>query len=122
MNANFTLTKIFTTVCDYYQITAEDISSSSRKTDTVKARQMYCYVAREFSQGTLKEIGKLVKFKHDEVIYSIKKIESDKSIYKDTKHEFEEIISMLFNELNEVVILKKIDLLQLTENYSRTFI
>lgn len=122
MNAKFTLTTILNTVCDYYQLEKSEVCSKSRKEELVKARKMFCYFSREFSDSSLQKIGDIVGLSHCDVLYLVGEIKSKKTPFNKTKKELEEIISLLFKEKQDVTIPSKIDLLKITENYSKLFI
>ena len=87
MNAKFPLTTILNTVCDYYQLEKSDVCSKSRKDELVKARKMFCYFSREFSESSLQKIGDIVGLTHCDVLYLVGEIKSKKKPFNKTKKE-----------------------------------
>lgn len=103
MNDKFTLTTILNTVCDHYQLEKSDVCSKSRKEELVKARKMFCYFSREFSDLTFEKIGEFVNLGHDTAMFHNTDIKLKKDTYKDLTYDIKEITSILFREPRVVV-------------------
>lgn len=59
VNKFLTIEEIKTTVCEYFQITVQDIESESRLTDIVLARHISMYLCRKYLRNpSFKRIGK----------------------------------------------------------------
>lgn len=119
MNAKFTLTTILNTVCDYYQLSVSEIKSKNRKTHLNKARKMFYYISNEFSKSTLQQKADMIGIRHETVLHHINDIKILKDLYPDIKKDIEAITVKLFTE--KTIIVVDIDLLKLTENYSKLF-
>ncbi|MBE5844298.1 MAG: chromosomal replication initiator protein DnaA [Butyrivibrio sp.] len=70
-----TIPLIISTVCEQYGIKQEDISSKKRNKEIVLPRQIIMYLAREYTDAPLEEIGRaLGKKDHTTVISGVNKI------------------------------------------------
>lgn len=120
MKANYPLEAILKAVCDYYQVDKSQIISVNRHNFLVRPRQMYFYMASEFSVTTSIKKADFIDRDHATALYSMNKIRIEKEIYPDIRKEIEGITAMLFN--TSKLIVENINLLELTENYTRSFI
>ena len=111
---------ILETISDNYNISESLIKSKSRKDEIVKARHAYFYIAYKISRKGLAEIGRLVNRDHTTVIHGIRKIEGEIDIYQDTFLEFKELKERCENKIN--IAVENVDLLQMTINYTNSFI
>lgn len=57
VNSELSIEKVEKAVCQYFNITAEDINSSSRKRQIVQARQIAMYLSRSLTSSSLSTIG-----------------------------------------------------------------
>jgi len=64
------LENILSAVSHVLNIPVLDIRSKSRKREFTDARKYYCILAKTYTGMTLNNIGRLVNYKHDVVIYS----------------------------------------------------
>ena len=79
-NRQITIPLIVSTVCDYYGIREEELSSRRRTTDVVVPRQVAMYLCRILTDSPLEEIGKqLGKKDHTTVINGVDKIKNNLS-------------------------------------------
>lgn len=120
MKTDFKLQMIIMAVCDYYQITKEQLISKNRKPFLVRARQMYFHFCNEFSNFNLTEMAEFIERDHSTATYSIKKINIEKEIYEDIKNEIKGVTEKLF-KTSELVI-DDINLLELSEHHTKSFI
>ncbi len=74
--------EIIDSVCSAFNLSLERLRSRSRKKELVVARNTAFYLARKFTDLTLKEIGKRFNRRHSTVIKGITSIE--KEMYRDT--------------------------------------
>lgn len=119
MKPNFKLQTIAESVCNYFDIELKEIQKKGRKSNNSRVRQIFFYMANEFSQKTLCEIGDFCDRDHSTVIYSVNKIRTEKEIYSSLRMDLESIIEKLFGS---GLIPNDVDLLKLSENYSKSFI
>ncbi len=79
-------------VSDYFHVTADDITSKSRKREVVQARQLVMYFAKKFTQNSLSSIGlHCGKKNHATVLYAIKTVENLKEYDKKFSNDMREI-------------------------------
>ncbi len=69
-----TLKAIKELVCNYFQISQEEISSKSRKKAIAWPRQIAMYLARKYTAATLEAIGQEFNRDHATVVHAIKKM------------------------------------------------
>lgn len=119
MKPNFKLQKIAESVCNHYGIEVKEIQKKGRKASISNVRQVFFYMANEFSQRTLVEIGDFCDRDHPTVIYSINKVRTEKEIYSSLRLDIESIMEKIFGS---GLIPMDVDLLKLSENYSKTVI
>lgn len=76
MSKTLNFNDLVSKVADYYQLTAEDIKSESRKKEVSQARQLLMLIAKKEFNRTLERIGTYFGGKnHATVIYAIRNIE-----------------------------------------------
>lgn len=79
-------------VCQFYNIAYNDLLTTSRKQRIVEARQITMYLAKNYTNSTLKAIGNHFSGKdHTTVIHSCQKVESLLDVDADYKEKFLEI-------------------------------
>lgn len=83
------------TICHHYGISEQDIKSKSRKDKIVKARKMFCYIAREFTNDSSTKIAREILCSHCNVLYHAKDIRNKKLIYQDVKKDIEGILEKM---------------------------
>lgn len=118
MKSNFELPYILSCICKYYQVEKSEIEKHCRKKHLIIPRQMYFYFASEFSVYGLDKMAKLINRDHATAVYSINKIKIEKEIYSQIKIDIKEIESML----HASIIPFEVDLLQLSINYTKSFL
>jgi len=72
----FTSIDIFTKICNVANVDKEQVKSRSRKHEIVIVRQIFCYLARELTKDTDKEIGNVIERDHSSVVYSCKMVKN----------------------------------------------
>lgn len=72
---NITIDVIKKLVCKYYNISIDDIVSSSRKQSIVRPRQIAIYLSRKYTDSPLQAIGKSFNRYHATALHSIGAIE-----------------------------------------------
>lgn len=117
MNKTFTLLEISNAVCNYYGITEKTLLKNDRNKHPIIRKQLFFYFSREFTNESYPSIGKYSGYNHANVIHSVNKILIEREIYPDIKKDIKEITEMLFKS----IVVQDIDLLKLTENYSKLF-
>lgn len=118
-NMETSIYKILQVVCDYYGVESKYILGTSRKKVYSRARHLYCYISREFTNESLVEIGKYINRDHATVSHSENKIRIEKELYKDVKKSIEEITSKIFYM---PIVIKEVDLLRISENNLKSLI
>jgi len=98
MEKTFTLQEIHTAVCDYFQFNHNILNSKSQKKESVKARKLFCFLSREFTNNSFPEIGNFIKVTHADVIHHVNDVKIKKEVYPDIKSDIENIITILFKE------------------------
>jgi len=111
---------ILEAVCIYFDFKAGTIISQNRKAEIVKARQFYFYLCRELTKETLPSMSEYIKRDHATAYHSINKVKSLLSVYPEIKKELKSIKSLLI-EINPLIV-SHVDLLQLTINYTKSFV
>ena len=113
-----TLNKIISAVSNYYEIPVAEIKGKSRKADLVKARQVYFYLARVLTPYTLSKIAENTYRDHATALHGIKTIKNELWLYK----ELEDDIQMIEGELITPLVIKDINLLELSKEHSNCLI
>lgn len=120
MKTDFKLQMILIAICDYYQIEKKDLIEKCRKPYLVRARQMYFHFCNEFSNDNLTQMSEFIERDHSTATYSIQKIRVEKEIYEDVRNEIKGITEKLF-KISDLVI-EEINLLELSEHHTKSFI
>ena len=81
--AGCTLEDIQKLICRHYQVSLDELKSSSRKKNIVLPRNLGMYLCRSMTEMSLQEIGRGFGRNHSTVLYSVNKIEN--SLKKDNK-------------------------------------
>ena len=93
-----TIEYIQKTVCNYFNITLEQMLSKSRKGDIVTARHISMYLSRKLTKSSLVAIGeKCGKKDHATVLHACKSIANSCEINKTFRHNVEEIEKKIMN-------------------------
>lgn len=74
---NVKLEKLLFVVCDKLGVNVEDAKGTIRDAEIVRARQIYCYMAKEMGY-TFKKIGAIINRDHATVIYACKVVSNRK--------------------------------------------
>jgi chromosomal replication initiation ATPase DnaA len=90
-------TKIKNIVASYYDVTISMIDSVNRSAMYRKPRFVYCYLAYEYSNLSLCDIGKDITKTHASVINAIKKTRNELGYNKEFREEIEYLTAKLFN-------------------------
>ena len=106
-----TLNKIISAVSNYYEIPIAEIKGKTRKADIVKARQVYFYLARVLTPYSLAKIAENTYRDHATALHGIKTIKNELWLYK----ELEDDIQMIEGELITPLVIKDINLLELSK-------
>ena len=75
------------------------LAGTVRKADLVKARQIYCWVARRFTQSSLPLIARSIKRDHSTVLYAIERVDQvicDLNLISDAPRTAEQWIEALW--------------------------
>lgn len=107
------LNKIISAVSNYYEIPIAEIKGKTRKANIVKARQVYFYLARVLTHYSLAKIAENVYRDHATAMHGIKTIKNELDLYKELQEDIEMIEENLVNPL----VIKDINLLELSKNY-----
>ncbi len=103
-------------ISDYYKISHEDIIGHSRTKEIVKARQMYFYLAYEYTGATMDVIAMTIDRDHSTAVYAVNKIKVQKEIYSTLQVEVDHL-TLALHGYNPMII-NYINLLQQTKNYT----
>ena len=96
-NRQVTIQDIILEVSDHYEFTPEILASKTRKHEVVLARQMAMYLAKKFTQLSLKSIGANFGGRdHTTVLHSCQMIEN----YIDTDASVKSAVEMLRRKFN----------------------
>lgn len=87
--------QILSRVCDLFQISQESISSRSRKKQYVMARNVAFYVARRYTDFSLKEIGYRLNRRHSTVIKGITSVEKELSRHSPLGRQIKQTINQV---------------------------
>ena len=112
------LNKIISGVSNHYEIPLVEIKGKSRKAKTVKARQVYFYLARFLTSYSLAKIAENVNRDHATALHGIKTVTNELLLYK----ELQEDIKIIEDNLMNPLVVKDINLLELSINYSNYYI
>lgn len=75
------LDSLLTIVCNKLGVTIEDTKGTVRDAEIVRARQIYCYLAKEMGY-TFKKIGSIINRDHATVIYACKVVSNKQFDFK----------------------------------------
>ncbi|OCC15289.1 Chromosomal replication initiator protein DnaA [Dissulfuribacter thermophilus] len=92
------LKKIISLVVRHFNVSVEELRSSSRKKSVTVPRQIAMYLARTYTDETLNVIGKEFKRDHATVVHAVKKIEKGLKMNSKIKHQVEFLKEQLEKE------------------------
>lgn len=75
------LESLLSVICDKLGVTVAEAKGTIRDAEIVRARQIYCYMAKEIGY-TYKKIGAIINRDHATVIYACKVVSNRKFDYK----------------------------------------
>ncbi|MCL2597862.1 MAG: chromosomal replication initiator protein DnaA [Paludibacter sp.] len=91
-----TVEQIRDTVCKYYSLSVDAISTKSRKREVVQARQVAMYLCKQMTQNSLAAIGLAIgRRDHATVLHACKTVDDQIQIDKYFRNEVQEIQGML---------------------------
>ncbi len=91
-----TVEKIRDTVCEYFSLTVDAISTKSRKREVVQARQIAMYLSKQMTKNSLASIGNLIGQRdHATVLHACKIVSDLMEFDKNFRASVEEIEEML---------------------------
>ncbi len=103
-------------ISDYYKISHEDIIGHSRTKEIVKARQMYFYLAYQYTGATMHVISMIIDRDHSTAVYAVNKIKVQKEIYPSLQVEIDEL-TLALQGYNPMIV-NYVNLLNQTKNYT----
>ena len=75
------LESLLSVICETLEVTVQEAKGTIRDAEIVRARQIYCYMAKEMGY-TFKKIGAIINRDHATVIYACKVVSNRKFDYK----------------------------------------
>ena len=75
------LESLLTVICETLDVTVQEAKGTIRDAEIVRARQIYCYMAKEMGY-TFKKIGAIINRDHATVIYACKVVSNRKFDFK----------------------------------------
>jgi len=111
---------ILEAVSIHFGISKEIIVSSNRKAHLAYARHIYFYLCKELTKDSLSVMGGYVGRDHSTAMHSIKKTVSLLSVYPEVRRDVKSC-KRLLTEINPIIV-SHVDLLQLTINYTKSFV
>lgn len=75
------LESLLSVICETLEVTVQEAKGNIRDAEIVRARQIYCYMAKEMGY-TFKKIGAIINRDHATVIYACKVVSNRKFDYK----------------------------------------
>ena len=87
-----TIEKVMNSVANFYDLTIEDLISTSRVQNISNARSIVCYIAREKLQNSYESIANSLNKKHQTVMYASDKIKKTLKTNNTLKNDVNEIL------------------------------
>jgi len=114
---------ILSIVCAYYGIEEDVLFSKLRNGEVVVARRMYIYMLWKLLGYTHESISEIVNRNISSVTHSLKKMESERRIYKSVENDIEILKEKINEQLHQKnVVVSEINLLQMTINHTNSFL
>jgi len=108
------LEQVLNIVCEFYNISTDEIKGTCRKSNLVKARHVFFYLSYIVLEKSLYEISVVSQNNHTSVLHGRNKIADEIRFYPKLKREVEELKLKILS-LNNVVV-EHVDLVQLSIN------
>lgn len=89
-----TLFKIAMVTANHFNILISDIAGNSQKGDVMKARLIFCAIARNRTEHTLENIGLFINRNHSSVFNAQKSIDRQRAILTDEKNIWEHYLEI----------------------------
>lgn len=70
----YTLDEILREVCKRLGVTKASVISDSRRMELVRARHLYCLIARRYTRHSFTEIAEVIERDHSTVIFAVNKL------------------------------------------------
>ena len=83
--------KIIDVVCDYFNVTIDELKTKSRKSEYVTARSVAWYIMLKETKITTERAGLIFSKDHATVLHGNRKVEQRITIYKDFARKVREI-------------------------------
>lgn len=96
---------IIKTVCDYFDISLQELKSECRKRKLIEARRVYSYLTRRRTSLSLDKIGKEIKKDYSTIIHYTRVhynlIDANDTIYINHKNNVENLLDKILNKTEE---------------------
>ncbi len=93
----YTVDKIKTYVCDFFDIPLEDLMSNKRTKEVVYARQLAMYICRNLLDLSTPQVGESFNRDHTTAIHAIKKINESIRLNNNVQNDYNDIINNIKN-------------------------
>lgn len=90
-----TIEKVIETVADFYDLSSDEIKSTSRVQNISNARSLVSYIAREKLQNSYESIATALNKRHQTITYSVDKTKKELKINKNLNTELNKILKIL---------------------------
>lgn len=111
MKNTIPLNTILARVCDHFNLNESDLRKEQKSRKLAYARQIYSYIAKNYSDKGFEKIGKKINRHHATTQFSVKKINTEKDLYSDVREDIRKIINS-FSKIDFIVT--NVDLLQIS--------
>lgn len=108
---------------DVLNIPEAEIKGKSRKAEVVIARHIYCYIATNKTNYTLQYIGFLINRDHSSVIHASKNIYGFLSLKDDIATiNYNLVLDKIEQKSYRNIVVQDVNLLELSQNYTNSFV
>lgn len=111
---NNQLEEVINIVCEFYNISSDELKGTCRKSNLVKARHVFFYLSYIVLEKSLYEIANVSQNNHTSVLHGRNKISDEIRFYPKLKKEVSDLKLKILS-INNIVV-EHIDLVQLSIN------
>jgi chromosomal replication initiator protein len=89
---------IISITADYFKVPQDEVTNGSRKREYIKAKHIAMFGCRMFTDYSFAHIGELFHRDHATVMFALKSVENQASIYRGYRIQLNEIIEKLIHD------------------------